>query len=65
MRLVVPARSNSPKSRKAERDLAELRSPWTKKLVQERHVNIVAERATFAERTPRLYAYVHKRAPLA
>ena len=46
--------SSSPKSRKAERDLAELRSPWTKKLLQERHVNIVAGRATFADSTPRL-----------
>ena len=35
-------------------------SPWTKKLVQERHVNIVAGRATFTDRAPRLYAYVHK-----
>lgn len=51
--------SSSPKSRKAARDLAELRSPWTKRLVQERHVNIVAGRATFADRAPRLYAYVH------
>ena len=57
--------SSSPKSRKAERDLAELRSPWTKKLVQERHVNIVAGRATFADRAPRLYAYVHKQVPSA
>src|ERR1035438_10853053 len=40
-------------------------SPWTKKLVQERHVNIVAGRATFADRTPRLYAYVHKQVPSA
>jgi hypothetical protein len=52
--------SSSPSSRKAARDLAELKSPWTKKIIQERHVNIVAGRATFADRTPRLYAYVHK-----
>ena len=52
--------SSSPKSRKAARDLVELRSPWAKKVFQERHVNIVAGRATFADRTPRLYAYVHK-----
>ena len=52
--------SSSPKSRQAARDLAELRLPWKQKLVQERHVNIVAGRATFADRTPRLYAYVHK-----
>src|SRR5258708_9688956 len=52
--------SSSTKSRKAARELAELKSPWTKKLVQERHVNIVGGRATFTDRTPRLYAYVHK-----
>lgn len=52
--------SSSPGSRKAARDLAELKSPWSKKVIQERHVNIVAGRATFADRTPRLYAYVHK-----
>ncbi len=57
--------SSSTKSRKAARDLAELKSPWTKKLVQERHVNIVAGRATFTDRTPRLYAYVHKQVPSA
>ncbi len=57
--------SSSPKSRKAARDLAELRSPLTKKAVQERHVNIVAGRATFTDRTPRLYAYVHKQVPSA
>jgi hypothetical protein len=34
-------------------------------LVQERHVNIVAGRATFTDRTPRLYAYVHKQVPSA
>src|SRR5258708_4277020 len=57
--------SSSTKSRQAARDLAELKSPWTKKLVQERHVNIVAGRATFTDRTPRLYAYVHKQVPSA
>jgi len=57
--------SCSPKSRKAARDLAELRSPWAQKLVQERHVNIVAGRATFADRAPRVYAYVHKQVPSA
>jgi hypothetical protein len=57
--------SSSARSRKAVRDLAELRSPWAKKLVQERHVNIVAGRATFTDRTPRLYAYVHKQVPSA
>ena len=57
--------SSSPKSRKAARDLAEQLSPWTKKVVQGRHVNIVAGRATFADRTPRLYAYVHKQVPSA
>ena len=34
-------------------------------MVQERHVNIVAGRATFANRIPRLYAYVHKQLPSA
>jgi hypothetical protein len=57
--------SSTPKNRKAARDLAELKSPWTQKITQERHVNIVAGRATFAERAPRLYAYVHKQVPSA
>jgi hypothetical protein len=57
--------SSSPESRKAARDLKELKSPWSKKLLQERHVNIVAGRATFADRAPRLYAYVHKQVPSA
>ena len=57
--------SSSTKSRKAARDLAELKSPWTKKLVQERHVNIVAGRATFTDRTARRYAFVHKQVPSA
>jgi hypothetical protein len=45
--------------------VAELRSPCAMKSVQERHMNIVAARATFADRAPRLYAYVHKKAPSA
>jgi hypothetical protein len=57
--------SSSPKSRKAARDLAELKSPWAMKLAQARHVNIVAGRATFSDRTSRLYAYVHKQVPSA
>jgi len=57
--------SSSPKSRKAARDLAELKSPWAQKLTRDRHVNIVAGRATLADRTPRLYAYVHKLVPSA
>ena len=57
--------SSTPKSRKAARDLAELKSPWAKKVIQERHVNIVVGRATFSDRTPRLYAYVHKQVPSA
>lgn len=57
--------SSSPKSRKTARELAELKSPWTKKLVWDRHVNIVAGRATLADRAPRLYAYVHKLVPSA
>jgi hypothetical protein len=48
--------SSSPRSRKDARDLAALKSPWTNKLQQERHVNIVAGRATFSDRTPRPYA---------
>jgi hypothetical protein len=40
-------------------------SPWTKKLVQEWHVNIVAGRATLTDRAARLYAYVHKQVPSA
>ena len=52
--------SSGPKSRKAARDLAELKSPLAMKLEQARHVNIVAGRATFTNRTSRLYAYVHK-----
>lgn len=56
---------SSPTSRKAARDRAELLSPCAQKVVQERHVNIVAGRATFADRTPRLYAYVHKQVPSA
>ena len=57
--------SSGPKSREAACARAELLSPWTQKLIQERHVNIVAGRATFADRTPRLYAYVHKQVPSA
>jgi hypothetical protein len=57
--------SSSPKSRKAARDLAELKSPWAQNLPRDRHVNIVAGRATLADRTPRLYAYVHKLVPSA
>ena len=57
--------SSSPKSRKAMRDLAELKSPWSQNLPRDRHVNIVAGRATLADRPARLYAYVHKLVPLA
>jgi hypothetical protein len=56
---------SSPKRRKAARDPAELKSPWTQKLTRDRHVNIVAGCATLADRTPRLYAYVHKLVPSA
>ena len=52
--------SSSSKSRKAVRDLAQIKSPLAMKLEQARHVNIVAGRATFTNRTSRLYAYVHK-----
>ncbi|CAE6843540.1 ISKra4 family transposase ISBte1 [Paraburkholderia nemoris] len=57
--------SSSPRSRKAARDLAELKSPWAQKLTQDRHVNVVAGRATLADHTPRLFAYVHKMVPSA
>ncbi len=57
--------SSTPRARKAARDLAELKSPWTTKIVQDRRVNIVAGRATFTDRSPRLYAYVHKQVPSA
>ena len=57
--------SSSPKGREAARARAELFSPWSKKLVQTRHVNIVAGRATFVDRAPRLYAHVHKQVPSA
>jgi hypothetical protein len=57
--------SSSRKSRQAALDLAEMLSPCSKKPVQSRHVNIVAGRATLADRTPRLYVYVHKQVPSA
>ena len=57
--------SSSPKGRQAARDLAELKSPWAQKLTRDRHVNIVAGRATLADHTFRLYAYVHKLVPSA
>ncbi len=57
--------SSSPKSRKAARERADLMSPMSMKFSQERHVNIVAGRATFTDRSPRLYAYVHKLVPTA
>ena len=57
--------SSSAESRKAARDRAELLSPLAQKVFQERHANIVAGRATFAERAPRVYAYVHKQVPSA
>lgn len=38
---------------------------WAKKIIQARHFNIVAGRATFSDRSPRLYAYVHKHVPSA
>ncbi len=52
---------SSPKRRKVARDLEERKSPLAKGLVWDRHVNIVAGRATPVDRTSRLYAYVHKR----
>ena len=38
--------SSSAKSRKAAHELAELYAPWSQKLIQARHVNIVAGRET-------------------
>ena len=49
-----------PESREAARVEAWLRSPLAQHFNQERHVNIVAGRATFVGRAPRVYAYVHK-----
>ena len=57
--------SSSSKRREAARDLAELKSPWAQKLTRDRHVNIFAGRATLANHTSRLYAYMHKRVPSA
>jgi len=57
--------SSSPRSRKDARDLAALESPWAKNIIQEWHVNIVAGRATFADRNPRLSPYVYKQVPSA
>ena len=57
--------SSSPRGREAARALRELMSPCAQRCVQERHVNIVAGRATFVDRAPRLYAYVHKQVPSA
>jgi hypothetical protein len=54
-----------PQRRRLARDLAELKSPWARKLTRDPHVNIVAGRATLADRTPRLYASVHKLEPSA
>ena len=56
---------SSPKGREAARAYALLRSPWSMPATQQRHVNIVAGRATFADRAPRVYAYVHKQVPSA
>ena len=56
---------SSPKVRQAARARAQLLSPWSPPPSQERHVNIVAGRATFSGRSPRVYAYVHKEVPSA
>lgn len=56
---------SNPKGRQAGRDRAELMSPMAMKFTQGRHVNIVAGRATFSSRAPRVYAYVHKEVPSA
>ncbi|MEO9149234.1 MAG: hypothetical protein ABI212_07635 [Burkholderiaceae bacterium] len=56
---------SSPKGREAVRVCALLRSAWSMPPTQQRHVNIVAGRATFVDRAPRVYAYVHKQVPSA
>ena len=57
--------SSTPKARRAARERAEQFSPCSMRISQERHVNIAAGRATFTDRAPRLYAYVHKQVPSA
>ena len=64
MSVLAPDQALDAERRAAQAE-AELRSPWAMKSVQERHVNIVAGRATFAGRAPRVYAYVHKEVPSA
>ena len=54
-----------PESRATARAEVRLRSPCALHYTQERHVNIVAGRATFVGRAPRVYAYVHKQVPSA
>ena len=56
---------STPKGRQATRAEAKLRSPWSPAPTLQRHVNIVAGRAAFADRAPRVYAYVHKQVPSA
>ena len=56
---------STPKGRQAIRAEAKLRSPWSPAPTLQRHVNIVAGRAAFADRAPRVYAYVHKQVPSA
>jgi hypothetical protein len=56
---------SSPKGHEAARALALLHSPWSRPLIQERHVNIVAGQATLVGRAARVYAYVHKQVPSA
>ena len=51
---------SSPKIREAARIHAQIHSPCSRRPTQERHVNIVAGRATFDGRAPRVYAYVHR-----
>ncbi|MEJ8850171.1 hypothetical protein [Variovorax rhizosphaerae] len=56
---------STAKGREAARAEAKLRSPWSQPPTLQRHVNIVAGRAAFADRAPRVYAYVHKQVPSA
>ncbi len=56
----------SPQSRQVACAVALVRSPWsTPSTAQDRQVNILTGRATFAGHAPRVYAYVHKEVPSA
>lgn len=56
---------SNPKGGEAACIYAQIHSPWSRPSTQERHVNIVAGRATLVGRAPRVYAYVHRQVPSA